>query len=164
MTTIVYRDGVMAADTRAYSGNTTPIGFKNKIKRMSDGSLIGVSSTKPGVGEALVEWIENGRNVDEIPDNACASLTAIHVLTNGDVMYYSDSVFPSGPIFAPWYVIGSGDHYAIGALECDVTAYGAVLVAAMHDPWTGGEVQTMMLNDMKSDSNSKVLFKNQSVS
>jgi hypothetical protein len=33
LTTICYRDGVMAADTRAYSGDKLPIGSKTKIRQ-----------------------------------------------------------------------------------------------------------------------------------
>lgn len=56
MTTIAYRNGVMAADTRAYSGGKLPIGTKTKIERLEDGTLLGVSSITPGGGpEAAVE-------------------------------------------------------------------------------------------------------------
>lgn len=154
MTTIVYRDGVMAADTRAYSGESTPIGFKSKISRLKDGSLLAVSSTGPGVGEAFKGWVEEGSDPEAIPDGMGVNLVALHVLKNGDVMYYYDNIFPSGPIHAPWYAVGSGDRYAIGALHCGATADAAVMVAAEHDAWTGGQIQIMHLNEdeLKTES------------
>lgn len=145
MTTIVYRDGQMAADTRAYSGNRTPIGFKTKIHRLKDGGLLGVFSAQPGIAEFFRDWINDGENSNEIPDSVDVNLSALRVKPNGEVFFYSDGIYPSGPIMADWYAIGSGDQYAIGALSCGATADAAVMVAGQHDVWTGGQVQIMNL-------------------
>lgn len=43
MTTVVYRDGVMAADSRAYAGYNTTLGSKSKIRKLADGTLLTIS-------------------------------------------------------------------------------------------------------------------------
>lgn len=147
MTTIVFRDGIMAADTRAYSGHPTPIGEKQKIYRLDDGSLLGVSTTKPGLSETFRNWINDGSDYDKVPINPGPdlNLTAILVNTKGEVYYYHDDVWPSGPIYAKYYAIGSGDQYAYGALSCGASAEAAVAVASQHDPWTGDKIQKIPL-------------------
>ncbi len=146
MTTIVYRDGVMAADTRGYGGSAAPIGQKQKIHRLPDGGLLGVSSTEPGVPEAFVAWMAAGGSIDELERmGERLNLQALHVNAAGNVFYYSDNFIPSGPLFAPFFAIGSGGKYALGAMTCGATADGAIAAAMQHDLWTGGEVMQVPL-------------------
>lgn len=62
MTTIVYDAKIrrMASDSRAFSGSSHPIGAKRKIHRIEagkyKGSLLGVSSTVPGMNEFVTQW------------------------------------------------------------------------------------------------------------
>lgn len=154
MTTIVYRDGLMAADTRAYSGNPTPIGNKQKIHRLPDGSIVGVSTVEPGMSEAFVAWLAAGGNPEEIEHlSDKLKLQAILVKSNGSVFYYCDNIMPSGPLFGPFFAIGSGDQYALGALSCGATADAAVMVAAQHDSYTGGEIMKLLLHEVDEVSN-----------
>ena len=53
MTIIAYRDGIMAADSRAYTGDPDPIGVKQKI-RWHDGELLGASSRAVGIPGAVM--------------------------------------------------------------------------------------------------------------
>lgn len=128
MSTITYRDGIMAADSRAYNGGRTPIGAKMKIHRLEDGSLLGVSSPVVGQGEALRDWFNAGADVSEHPSPL--DFQALLVKANGEVFYYSDTPFPSGPLAGPFWAIGSGEQYALGAMVCGATAIQAVEVAA----------------------------------
>ncbi|MDE4297112.1 hypothetical protein PXK56_18145 [Phaeobacter gallaeciensis] len=146
MTTIVYRDGVLAADTRAYSGNPTPIGSKQKIHMLADGSIAGVSTTKPGISEAFIAWLNDGGDLGDTERlGSDLDLQALVVKQDGSVFYYHDSVVPSGPLYGQYFAIGSGDQYALGALSCGATADGAVAAASQHDPWTGGEIMKISL-------------------
>lgn len=147
MTTIVFRDGIMAADTRAYSGASTPIGFKAKIHRLKDGSLMGVSSTIPGQAEAFINWVNDGSNMETIDQLGELKLAAIVAMKDGNIIYFNDSPLPSGPIAGSFFAIGSGEQYALGALSCGATAEAAVTAAAQHDPWTGGEIHTVPVVD-----------------
>lgn len=57
MTTIAYRDGMMAADSRAYAGNASPVGSKTKINRLKEGSLFACSTSKTGAMEQFVRLL-----------------------------------------------------------------------------------------------------------
>lgn len=144
MTTIVWRDGVLAADRRAYSGDKAPIGAKRKIGRLADGSLLGVSSSCVGAPALIQRWVESGAvaAADALkPEN----FQAILIRPNGQVFYAKDNLDWSGPLDTPFLAIGSGDHFALGALEMGASAPKAVLVASALDPWTGGGVDTLTL-------------------
>lgn len=133
MTTIVYRDGKMAADSRAYAGDKHPIGNKVKIRRLKDGTLIGCSTTIPGGGEAVLDFFEKGRPADfTVPE----SFTFLMAKPNGEVFYATDSDFLSGPLTGDFFAIGSGEAYAHGALEMGATAVEAVRVACKCDTFT----------------------------
>ena len=133
MTAIVYRDGIMAADSRAYSGDKHPIGSKLKIRRLSDGTLLGCSTTTPGGGEAVLDWYEGGKKKDAIVPE---SFTLLIAKPNGEVFYSTDCDFISGPLEADYFVIGSGEQYAHGACLMDATAVEAVRAACIADTFT----------------------------
>jgi hypothetical protein len=133
VTCIAYRNGRMAADSRAYAGDKHPIGSKVKIRRMSDGTLMGCSTTTPGGGEAVLDWWEKGKPEDTtLPDH----FTFLAVQKNGEAFYMTGPDFISGPLTAEFFAIGSGEAYAHGALEMGATAVEAVRVACRCDNFT----------------------------
>lgn len=154
MTTIVYRNGVVAADTRAYSGSSTPIGEKIKIEVItySDGSksVVGVSTPAPGFSEEIRRWFANDKHPDFEPQGLGdrRSFEAIEVTKDGEVFFYNDSFVPSGPLITDWIAIGSGKDYAVGALSMGASAEEAVQVAITNDAWTGGRVTAIDLKDL----------------
>lgn len=145
MTTVTYRDGIMAADSRAFSGDRSPIGFKDKVHRLADGTLVGISTTVVGADKALVHWVEKGRlpaATDKL-DN----FMVLMVKPNGQVFYARDQLLWTGPLSAPFYAIGSGGDYALGALSMGATAVQAVEKAIQMDPWSGGDIVTRTICD-----------------
>lgn len=145
MSTVVYRDGVMASDTRAWAGSSTPIGRKMKIRRLEDGTLVGVVTAIPGMGEAISQWIEAGAAPDEIPAIAGKDhdFAALVVRPDGQAMFYYDSPYPSGPLVAPYLAIGSGSHYALGAMAAGLNAVQAVQIAIELDTVSCGPVAAL---------------------
>lgn len=143
MTTIVWRDGILAADTRAYSGSKTVIGLKSKIHRLHDGRLIGCSTSKVGVSEKLIRLVrEHGTDFtfeDEIP------VQAMVINGDGSFFYFNDQDGFSGPIRAEYAAIGSGEDFALGALKMGTSAVKAVEIACELDVWSGGEIETLSL-------------------
>lgn len=142
MTTIVYRDGVLAADSRAYSGDSVPIGHKKKIGavKQSDGSIVtfGISTPHPGFSEEIRAWLGNERDRDFQPQEREFNMLLIE--GNGEVFFFHNSFTPSGPIEAPYYAVGSGAEYALGALAHGATAVEAVEAASELDAWTKGPI------------------------
>jgi hypothetical protein len=146
MSTIVYRAGVMASDSRAYGGGRAPVGTKAKIHRLPDGSLIGVSTTVPGQGEALALWVANGADPAKPPPGITdVKATILLVRPNGEVFYADDSLYFSGPLAGPYWAIGSGGEFALGAMEMGADPERAVEVAIKLDPWSDGAVDVLHL-------------------
>jgi ATP-dependent protease HslVU (ClpYQ) peptidase subunit len=145
MTTIVYRDGVMAADSRAYSGDKHPIGAKTKIHRLGDGTLFGCSSSNVGADSILRRWVESGCQPPQGSDLKPDSFELLIVRKSGDVFYAHDNLDLTGPLTAEFHSIGSGNQYAMGALSMGADAVRAVEIAAQCDVWTGGPITQLKL-------------------
>lgn len=142
MTTIAYRAGVLAADSRAYGGPYRPSpGQKCKIWRLKSGDRLGVSSAVPGTGERLREWFEDPSRCS--PAELPKDFRLLLVKANGEVYLGDDSVHLSGPIETEYCAIGSGDVYAMGAMFMGASAVEAVQAACTFDPHTGGEIRTL---------------------
>lgn len=139
MSVVVYKDGIMAADSKAYGGKgqCSP-GWKRKAHRLEDGTRVGVVSACPGEPERFVAWLAAGADPEawkgDKPD-----LRALIVKPNGDVYLAADSCYFSGPIQCDCYAIGSGSEFAFGAMAMGASAEQAVRIAMMHDPNCGGE-------------------------
>ena len=143
MSTVVYRDGVLAADSRAYGGHgqDSP-GEKRKIYRLKDGSVVGVTSGVLGMGERFAAWLNAGGDpsawTGSDPD-----LRAIIIRPGGEVFLADDGLYFSGPIRCDHYAIGSGAPYAMGAMAMGASAVQAVHVAIAHDCHSGGRVRAI---------------------
>lgn len=143
MSTVAYRDGVLAADSKAYggSGQNSP-GEKRKIHRLKDGTVVGVTSAVLGMGERFAAWLDAGGDptawTGGDPD-----LRAIIVRPGGEMFLADDGLFFSGPIQCKQYAIGSGAAYALGAMSMGATAVQAVHVAIAHDYHSGGRVRAL---------------------
>ena len=143
MTTIAYRAGVMAADTRAYAGYNAPLGSKNKLLRMPDGTLVGVSSSKPGFSEFVTTWFVSGADLKDVAHLKDVEFTLIAVRADGSAIYAKDDFYLSGPVTAPFYSIGSGNMIAIGAMHIGASAHEAVEAACHYDVWSSGPVMSI---------------------
>lgn len=144
MSVVVYRDGIMAADSRAYGGHGHPSpGTKNKIHRLPDGSRIGIVSARPGEPERFLAWlVEGGKPIDWVGDKP--DLRALRIDCEGRASLYEDSIWPSGPIDpGPFYAIGSGTELALGALWAGATAEPAVEAAIAFDNNTGAPIRVL---------------------
>lgn len=143
MTTIVYRDGVLAADTRAFSGDKTPIGRKSKIRRLKDGTLLGISSATVGEPDIFARTVEL-EGLDHV-FAATMDVFALAITTDGRVYYFNGQRAFTGPLMGDYWAIGSGDKFALGALEMDADAVRAVQIGCKLDPWSEEPIETLTL-------------------
>jgi ATP-dependent protease HslVU (ClpYQ) peptidase subunit len=147
MTTICFRAGVMATDSRAYSGDKMPIGEKKKLHRLSNGALVGSSSRIVGNTDSFAAWcqaaIDDGQDLPRIASGTDYGVQALLVWTDGTVHYWNDGTTWTGPLEADFFAIGSGEQFAFGAMKAGATAEEAVRIASECDPWTGGRIQTV---------------------
>jgi ATP-dependent protease HslVU (ClpYQ) peptidase subunit len=144
MTTVVFANGVMAADRMACEGNNKS-GRMTKIFR-SRGHLVGFSGSAD-VSMVLLRWFENGANEEEWPDphgddNLESSMLV--VTPAGQVLQYER--FPIPLIMEhEFHAIGSGRDFALAALHLGCDARAAVELASKLDAYTGGGIDTLSL-------------------
>lgn len=133
----------MAGDTRAYGFDKSPIGSKTKVYKLSNGSLIGVSSAQTGIGRAVREWVEAGMKQESLPvprDKDKFDFDALIVQSNGECIMLNGYWLPSDPVKSEFYAIGSGAEFALTAMALGANAEEAVKMASRFDVWTGPEV------------------------
>lgn len=147
MTTVAFRDGVMASDSR-YSETTVGVTRGPKLFRRKVGKrevLIGISGADTFAAMLFIDWY-------------CAPSESAHrVLTalDGDafdiLIWDGKRLMEANPccrpceLDEPYYAIGSGAVHAITAMDCGKSAAQAVQMAAKRDCATGGRIVTMRL-------------------
>lgn len=155
MTTIAFRFGVLAADTREtcqteaageYFVETQKL-FRKVLgtgKRKRTVWIATAGNTSPGL--AFVEWYGSRKRLPPklrtAGDAEGGGFTAL-VLDGDELMELSENMQPE-KIVAECYAIGSGAKAAIAVMLHDprCTAAQAVAAAARVDPYTGGKIVT----------------------
>jgi ATP-dependent HslUV protease subunit HslV len=137
MTTIVYRGGVMAADTRMIQ-RTAIIGNITKIVRRNDGALCGGAGDAAWV-YAFHDWFLAGEHGDPpvVPDNS----KGLVALKRKPVELFEQT--GAFKFKAPYVAIGSGMEFALGAMWAGASAQEAVKCAMQFDPATGGKLMVL---------------------
>lgn len=139
MTTVVYKSGVMAADTRITLGGHVVSDAKQKIFKLPDGSVVGVAGGAAQF-ETFLEDISQMTNPIQYQNDELDSLEAI-LVKNGSVFAFEGA---SGRFIELGEVevaaIGSGGDFAIGAMAAGASPAEAVEIAARYDAMTGGSV------------------------
>lgn len=146
MTTIVYRDGVLAGDTMITSyGLSMPGANYAKVRRINDKWLIGMAGPMNAI-ELFATWATTDFDPAQRPDLTTVmsgddvfSALVVHVKT-GEVIEY-ERVLIAQTYDAEFRAIGSGAPVAFGAMAHGATAVEAVRIAAMFDKYTNNNVE-----------------------
>ena len=138
MTTIAYKDGVIAYDSRITVGNTIVDDQANKMVER-DGHVLFCTGSTPDC-EALIE-VYCGRKLSLTSNDASG-----FAVTDG-VIYYigwnkADGPWKSAVRPENVFSIGSGADHALTAMDCGKSAKKAVEMAKKRDTYTGGLVHT----------------------
>jgi len=134
MTTIAYRDGIMAADSRVSLGEWTVPWCWRKIERLPDGRLCGFSGN-PYKQKAFVEWlIDPSLARPDLGDDSKAIVVDKARLAR--FYQYAGEADFDGPFFAT----GCGAIPALAAMHAGAGAAEAVRIASLLDPYTGGDI------------------------
>lgn len=141
MTTIAYRDGVLASDSLVTLGNTKVHGSYQKIRRIGD-HLLGTAGSVAAC-QQFIDWVKSGNDEDPPPKGEYSALIIdprgrVREMENGSVL-----PVPRG---AKFFAIGSGAPYALAAMYAGATATEAVKIAAKIDTSTGLPVKTLKLS------------------
>lgn len=137
MTTIAFRDGVLAADSLV-TCNGLRDSTAVKIHRVK-GVLLGGSGAS-AIYQKFRDWVVGGMK-GQCPIEG-HDFNGLLVSPFGVIGFNT-----SGPVFvnAPFYALGSGYQIAMGAMEMGATAEEAVAAAIKWDISSGGEVVTLSL-------------------
>lgn len=134
MTTIAYRDGILAADSRGTCSGWIQPGKETKLFRLQDGRAAGVTGTW-AIAVRLLKWIESDRSTDQPEGDARIVAVGRKIEVFEDGHSYIETAK-----FMAW---GSGMPPALGALHAGASAVEAVRIAALVDTLTGGKVISM---------------------
>lgn len=149
MTTVAYRDGVMAANTATWLGDAM-MGESSHVVILR-GHLVGCAGG-PSACHIFRDWFEAGvgrTTLPEIPSEGYEANFDALTVSPGGVVSAWDRNFSPMPIRAEYHAIGSGMCFALGAMATGSNASGAVFAAAKHDAYTRGSVETITLPDLR---------------
>lgn len=142
MTTIATDGRSMAGDGQQTHSNDVITGLGiAKVRRLPDGSIIGICGD---VVDALsyIKWLECGGTKPKFTRPFEALLLSPK---EGLTYRYTPSLEPV-PCEAP-AAIGHGMQYALAAMDCGKSPAEAVEIAARRDPYTGGKITTLRIDD-----------------
>lgn len=146
MTTVAFRDGVMAADSR-YSATCVGATRGQKIFKKKVGKrdvLIGICGDV-FAAMLFVDWYGTSnetlhKTLTEMTDDGFMVM-----IWDGKRLLEANRYCRPTEIAEPYYAIGSGGVHAITAMDCGKTALQAVQMAMKRDINTGGRVVTARL-------------------
>lgn len=150
MTTIAYRDGILAADSQCQAGSRI-LGSVRKIE-LIDTEPVRLVAAAGNLDKCrlFLDWQRNGGLMTDRPD--------LRALSDNDEDFEAFVVYQTAPdiihtyetncIACPvsikkFYAIGSGAQIAIGALEMGAPAQLAVSIATRYDLYTGGSTELL---------------------
>lgn len=141
MTTLAYKDGVLASDSMALN-RWHILGAKTKIARRGS-ILFGASGYSSPMCRAFIDWGLRGF-VGEPPklhiDNDTNAVGFIFPADDRVIMFTHD-----GPneFRAPFFAFGSGAGYATGAMAAGATPEEAIQIAMQFDIGTNGPTRVV---------------------
>ncbi len=135
MTTIAYRDGIMAADSAAFADDTYG-GSCVKVFRTKSGGLAAFCGSMI-FSAAIQAWLQSGEGSKPAYGT---DVTGILVEADGAIWVVNGDG-DRAQLNAPYVASGSGRIAALGAMAAGASAERAVEIACELDAYTRGPVQ-----------------------
>lgn len=157
MTTIAYKNGVLAADTSVTS-NAVYVANTLKIHRVN-GWLVGGSGSV-GAHYSVSRWLEAGADFKKPVDWGSVEDAASIIVSPGGALYHTDT--GSGwvvPEQTPFVACGSGADFARAAMLLGCSARDAVAVAIQLDLYSGGRIVWLNLDGTEDLGLPKEIYK-----
>lgn len=148
MTTIAYRDGILAADKQATDcGLAFAISKLWRLRRAGGDELLLAACGNADAGLAMRDWYERGASREDFPeiqkgDDWCRLI----VVTREGVKFFERLPYAIQPDPAPFMAWGSGRDFALGAMALGASAVEAVEIASRFDVHSGMGVDSMALD------------------
>jgi len=155
MTTIAYRDGILAADSRltvdhgcGARKHTCRKLFRKRVgegKKAHDVIIATAGESSPGM--VFVDWYGSGKPPPDIFMHLGGDFLCLVLSPEG--LFEYDVYCRGEPIEEEFYAVGSGSMAALAAMHCGKSAVDAVRIAARIDSFTGGRVVSEALHKEK---------------
>jgi ATP-dependent protease HslVU (ClpYQ) peptidase subunit len=144
VTTIAYRDGVMASDSQVTVATEEGGSRKFKCEKLyRKGSAIIGTAGESAPGLIFVDWYGTKKKAPSRLLAGEADFTAL-VLTDAGLFEY-DKWCRGEKILEPFYAIGSGCKAALGAMHQGASAVRAVEIACLVDTYSSPDIVSMEL-------------------
>lgn len=139
MTTLAYRDGVLAADTLVTAGDGR-MGYAQKARRI--GSLLYAGCGSAGLIDRLEAWLRSGAKGEhpELKDGSREASVYVFMPDDMVLWFHGDG---ATALRSEYWAAGSGGDYALGAMAMGATAEQAVQAAIKHSTGSGGDITVL---------------------
>lgn len=155
MTTIAYRDKIMACDSQWTVGDIRGVS-RTKIRRLRSGALLGMAGENDGRAlEKLLDRVMSPKTLPlpKVLHELKQDLHGLLVFPNGRIFVITtiavtdNAAAESGivEVSKPYWAVGAGAHVAIGAMWAGKSAEEAVAAGIEFDPNSMGPVQVERL-------------------
>jgi ATP-dependent protease HslVU (ClpYQ) peptidase subunit len=138
MTTIAYKDGIIAVDSRTTSGSTISSDRAQKIF-YKDGVCFVLGGQMNLVDDLINSWPDLGIETENIGGFAWDGEKLWEIVCSDEKLTKQKH-----DVNEPW-ACGTGGDFALGALDMGATAEEAVKIAIGRDIYSGGEVKTVRI-------------------
>lgn len=139
MTTVAYRDGIIASDSLITSGGARAGLTARKIRKIGGALVAGCGFI--GELERFVSWVAGGMKGDDPLRGG--ETTALLIAPGQPLLMFAGA----GPwaVESDFIAMGSGEDFAFGAMAHGASAVEAVEIAIRFDVYSGGPVRTIKL-------------------
>lgn len=148
MTTIAYRDGVLAADSGVWHGDAVNM-WARKVVKGYDGVLYGLTGNAAEAG-AYIAWVSNGYAGDEPKarplDKDDASSFVVVIAEAGQPIKIK-TAYGIETYDAPYISIGGGAQACYGAMFAGANAETAIQAAIEHGSGAIGNAQSVSFDE-----------------
>lgn len=139
MTTIAYRDGVLAGDSRVSCGDMVVDNKAVKVHRIRGNRLLGWAG-KVEDAERLKLAL---RKKETPPANLDVDAIMVHMVNGAPMIQLFEGNLWVTQKGQPYYAIGSGAPYALGAMDAGATAQEAASIGSKRDVASGGKIRSV---------------------
>ncbi|MCP5005525.1 MAG: hypothetical protein GY941_16540 [Planctomycetes bacterium] len=140
MTTIAYKDGVLAADSMVCTKNGIKIAQINKIIKNKNG-MAGIAGNLGDVSK-IKEWMNIGADINKLLDFSKGS-SAIFIKPDGSINFIEEGSVIN--VAADFVAVGTGEEIAMASMMAGVSAKKAVHIACKLDAYSGGKIKTVRM-------------------
>lgn len=148
MTTIAFKDDIIAFDSQITGGNTLSGYCNDKVKKIDfpDKTIYVGTAGSAALCTALMNWAYTNFDPTQKPKAESSNdvLQAFIIDDKGNVLHVDAGMTPYA-VKAPFHTLGCGGDIALGAMAQGASALEAVKIAAKWDVNTGGKIHHFKL-------------------